>query len=247
MARLVERYREAPHSCPYLPDQEASLDVRLMVEVTPAELGDLLALGWRRFGPAYFRPACPSCTKCLSVRIVTKAFAASRSQRRARRNAARLVRLISTPVVDDERLDLYQRWHGHRERMRGWSENPLDAERYGFDFAFPHPSVREVAFRDPAAGNRLVGLGLVDVVPDALSAIYFFWDPEYAPPSLGVAHIVTLVEDAVALQLPYVYLGYRVDACASLAYKGRYQPQEVLDERPRGTSAPVWRLEPTGA
>lgn len=246
MARLVERYREAPHECPYLPDQVAALDVRLMVEVTPHELGDLLALGWRRFGPAYFRPACPSCTACLSVRILVSDFVPSRSQKRARNAAARLTRSIGVPIVDDERLALYGRWHSQRERQRGWSENRLDAERYGFDFAFPHPSVREVTYRDPAQQDRLVGVGFVDVVPDALSAIYFFWDPEHAPASLGVAHIVSLVADATAHGYPHVYLGYRVDACPSLAYKARYQPQEILDGSPTGLAQPVWRLEPSG-
>ncbi|MBS1818651.1 MAG: arginyltransferase [Acidobacteria bacterium] len=243
MARLVEGYRESPHPCPYLPDRLASLDVRLMVDVTPAELSELLAHGWRRFGPTYFRPACPSCTACLSTRIVAPPFAPTRSQKRARRNAARLTRSVTVPRVDDERLALYERWHHQRESQRGWSENPLDAERYAFDFAFPHPSVREVTFRDPANGNRLVGVGLVDCVPDALSAIYFFWDPDDAPSSLGVAHIVMLVEDALSLGLSYVYLGYRVDACPSLAYKARYQPQEILTYPGHEARRPVWRIE----
>lgn len=243
VARLIERYRETPHQCPYLPDQTAALDVRLMVDVTPQELNDLLELGWRRFGPAYFRPACSACDRCLSVRVVVREFVASRSQRRARRSAAALDRIVATPVVDEERLTLYRTWHNQREAHRGWPGNPLDAERYAFDFAFPHPSVREVAYRDPQHDNRLVGLGIVDVVPAALSAIYFFWHPEYAPPSLGVAHIVGLIDDAVRMGLDYVYLGYRVDACPSLAYKARYQPQEVLDGRPAGLAAPTWRLE----
>ncbi|HEX4931616.1 MAG TPA: hypothetical protein VFV33_00470, partial [Gemmatimonadaceae bacterium] len=114
---------------------------------------------------------------------------------------------------------------------------------YGFDFAFDHPSVREVAFRDPDRGNRLVGLGIVDAVPDALSAVIFFWHPDASPPSLGVAHIVHLVEEAAARGLSYVYLGYRVADCPSLAYKGRYAPHEILMTRP-GEHPPVWRLVP---
>jgi leucyl-tRNA---protein transferase len=241
---VVQEFKEEPHPCPYLPDQRASLDVCMMIDVTPAELGALLEHGWRRFGPAYFRPACGGCTACLSVRIPAAAFGPSRSQRRARRGAARLTRTIGTPIVDDERLALYKRWHRQREEQRGWAESPLDERSYTFDFAFEHPSVREVAYRDPDNGNRLVGLGIVDVVPDALSAVYFFWDPVEAPPSLGVAHIVWIIEDAIASGLTYVYLGYRVDACPSLAYKGRYQPQEVLVGRPDLGIAATWCLNP---
>jgi leucyl-tRNA---protein transferase len=241
MARLIQRFRESPHACPYLPDQTASMDVRVMLDVTPAELGALLARGWRRFGASYFRPACSACSQCVSTRILAREFVPTRSQRRARRLASKLTRVVSAPVVDIERLGLYERWHAQREVRRGWAENPLDEERYAFDFAFAHPSVREVAFRDPASHDRLVGLGIVDVVPNALSAVYFFWDPEHAPPSLGVAHIVWLIEDAARLGHEHVYLGYRVDACVSMAYKGRYLPQESLDGRPRLDDSPVWR------
>src|SRR4051812_4154748 len=243
MARLVQHFREEPHPCAYLPDQSASLEVRVMLDVIPAEFATLLERGWRRFGPAYFRHACAACQACLSARVPAASFVPSRSQRRARRAASRLERTIDRPIADDERVALYQRWHAQRESKRGWAESALDVERYGFDFAFDHPSAREVAFRDPADRNRLVGLGIVDVVPKALSAVYFFWDPEHAPPSLGIAHIVMLLEDAAAHGLDCVYLGYRVDACPSLAYKGRFQPQETMKGRPSLRETPAWRAD----
>jgi arginine-tRNA-protein transferase len=243
MARLVQHFLEEPHPCAYLPAESASLEVRVMLDVTAGELATLLEHGWRRFGPAYFRHACAACQACLSVRVPAASFVASRSQRRARRAASRLTRTIATPVADDERVALYRRWHAQRESKRGWSESALDVERYGFDFAFEHPSVREVSFRDPDNGNRLVGLGIVDVVPRALSAVYFFWDPEHAPASLGVAHIVMLIEDAVAHGHDCVYLGYRVDACPSLAYKGRFQPQEIMKGRPGLRESPPWHAD----
>ncbi|MGE3707485.1 MAG: arginyltransferase [Vicinamibacterales bacterium] len=241
MARLVQRFSEPPHECPYLPDRSASLDVRILIDVTPAELGHLLERGWRRFGPTYFRPSCATCAECVSLRIPVAAYEPSRSQRRARRQAAGLVRRVAPPAVDDERLALYARWHAQREARRGWEPSALDADRYAQDFAFPHPSVREVSFRDPAHGDRLVGLGIVDEVPGALSAAYFFWDPAAAPPSLGTAHILLLVEEAAQRGLLYVYLGYRVEGCASLAYKARFRPHELLDGRPGDRAATIWR------
>jgi arginyl-tRNA--protein-N-Asp/Glu arginylyltransferase len=241
MSWLVDRFVEDPRPCSYLPDQAASLEVRLGGDVSAAELGALLARGWRRFGPTYFRPACTACQACVPTRIPVAAFRPSRSQRRASRQAARLTRVVGPPIVDRERLDLYRRWHRNREARRGWEAMPLDAERYAEDFAFPHPAIREVAFRDPADADRLVGLGLVDEVPGALSAIYFFWDPERAPSSLGTAHVVLMIEDAAARALSWVYLGYRVDECPSLAYKGRFQPQESLAGRPSDDDWPDWR------
>jgi arginine-tRNA-protein transferase len=148
------------------------------------------------------------------------------------------------PVVDDERIALYHRWHAQREEARGWDESDLDPERYAIDFAFPHRAVREVAFRDPDAGDRLVGLGIFDETPSALSAVYFFWDPEHAPASLGVANVVTLVDDARAKGLSHVYLGYRVLGCASLVYKTRYEPHELLVGRPEFGEPPLWIPQP---
>ncbi len=241
MAKLLHHVVEPPHACTYLPEREASLEIRVQVEVTPGELDAMLERGWRRFGPVYFRPACVDCTECVTLRILPEAFKPTKSQRRARKNAARLTRSVGAPRIDEERLDLYRRWHAQREATRGWEPSPIDPQRYGFDFAFPHPCVREVTFRD--ASDRLVGVGIVDETERALSAVYFFWDPEHAPPSLGVAHVVMLVEDARVRGLPYVYLGYRVLGCASLEYKSRYRTHELLEGRPHARQLPVWRRE----
>jgi arginine-tRNA-protein transferase len=241
VARVIQEIREPPHPCVYLPDRTASLDVKVLVDVTSLELAHMLERGWRRFGPVYFRPACAACAECVTLRIVTAAFHPSKSQRRARQKATGLVRKVGCPIVDDERLALYARWHEQREGVRAWDESPLDAERYQLEFAFDHPSVREVTYRDPAEGHRLVGVGIVDDTPSALSAVYFFWDPAYASWGLGTAHVGQLVEEARARSLPHVYLGYRVEGCASLAYKGRFAPHELLEGRPGRRELPVWK------
>jgi leucyl-tRNA---protein transferase len=240
MAVWLDAFREAAHRCPYLSGEQASLDVRIAVDVTPAEFGDMLARGWRRFGPSYFRPACTNCSACVPTRIAVADFQPSKSQRRARNQALPLERRVDVPRVNRERLELYGRWHRDRERHSGWEASAITEDDYAMEFAFPHPSVREVTFRDPADDNRLVGVGIVDEVPNALSAVYFFWDPDHAPSSLGTAHIIRLIDEAAERGLPYVYLGYRVDGCPSLAYKGRFQPQEALQGWPADRESPGW-------
>jgi arginyl-tRNA--protein-N-Asp/Glu arginylyltransferase len=241
VARLVQQLIEPPHACIYLPEKKgASLEIRLEVDVSPLELEAMLERGWRRFGPMYFRPICADCQDCVTLRIPAATFRPSKSQRRARKNAAHLVRRVQRPIIDDERLALYARWHAEREKVRGWEASPLDAERYSFDFAFQHPSVREVSFTDPT-NDRLVALGIVDDTSISLSAVYFFWDPEHAPSSMGTAHIVMLIDEAKARGLRQVYLGYRVEGCASLEYKGRFGPHELLDGRPDARALPIWR------
>lgn len=200
----------------------------------------MLSRGWRRFGPVYFRPVCQPCMGCVTLRVPSATFVATASQRRAVRKVSPLRREWGVPRVDAARLRLYAAWHAQRELARGWEPGPLDPERYALDFAFPHPSAREVAFYDDAAGGRLVAVGIVDETPNAFSAVYFFYDPARARDSLGVANVVLLIEDARRLGRAHVYLGYRVKGCASLEYKERFGPHELLVGRPRDDAEPEW-------
>jgi arginine-tRNA-protein transferase len=208
-----------------------------MVDVTPTELDSLLERGWRRFGPVYFRPACEGCGECVTLRVPVSTFSPSKSQRRAKRSTETLRRVVGRPLVDARRLALYETWHHDREVARSWRPNEQSSDRYALDFAFPHPAARELAFYDD---ERLVGVGLFDETPNAISAIFFFYDPEYAARSLGTANVFALIDRARERGIEHVYLGYRVSECASLRYKASFRPHELLVGRPAPEDAPVW-------
>ena len=243
MATVVVHVVEPVGACAYLPEQLSTQEHLVMTDVTPEEYERLLVRGWRRFGPVYFRPACQACTQCVSLRIPTATFQPNRSQRRARAACDFLRVVVGPPRVDEERLALYHAWHAEREQTREWSASPLDARGYYSQFAFPHPCAREVAYYDDTAegGPRLVGLGICDEMPHAWSAVYFFYDPAYARLSPGTANIVFQVELARARGIEHVYLGYRVQDCVSLRYKGGFGPHELLEGRPAPEQSPRWR------
>lgn len=242
MARQLGHEIEPPNPCSYLPERFASLEQRVLEDVTPEEYEALLVRGWRRFGPLYFRPACVGCFECVSLRIPTATFRPNDSQRRARAACGHFRVEVGRPRVDAERLALYRAWHAEREQSREWNPSPLEGRDYFFQFAFPHPCVREVAYYDDSApeGPKLVGVGICDETPRGWSAVYFFYDPAYAKKSPGVANVVFQVELARARGIPYVYLGYRVEGCASLRYKGRFRPQERLRGRVDGAQLARW-------
>ena len=77
-------------------------------------------------------------------------------------------------------------------------------------------------------GDRLVGVGYVDVLDEGLSAIYFFHDPREAKRSLGTLNILHLMEAARQRGRSHVYLGYYVNGCRSLEYKARFKPNEIF-------------------
>jgi arginine-tRNA-protein transferase len=243
MARLLQQLVEAPRPCSYLAERRAALAHRIQVGVDPVELDAMLERGWRRFGPDYFRPACPACSDCVPTRIHVPSFAPSRSQRRARNRSASLRVMVGPPEVTHDRLALYHAWHAEREIAREWTHGKLDSRDYFYQFAFPHPSAREVAYYDDTDG-RLVAVGICDETPRAWSAIYCFYDPTYARLSPGVNNVLTLVAIARAQSKPYVYLGYRVSDCPSLCYKAAYRPQETLVGWPEEAEAPLWVPSP---
>ena len=246
MARILRAFVEDPRQCSYLRDRRAALAHEIILDMTPVEWEERLARGWRRFGPVYFRPACAGCLECVSIRIPTRDFHPSRSQRRARRDCAHLKVVIGPPQVTEDRIALYHAWHRSRERTREWEPSVLDVETYAAQFAFPHPCSREVAFYEERAGYppRLVGVGLCDETPSAWSAIFFFYHPDLAGIGLGTANVVAQIEIARARGIPYVYLGYRVEECRSLQYKSRFRPHELLEGRPGLDEPPRWIRTP---
>jgi arginine-tRNA-protein transferase len=238
---LLNHFVEDPRVCDYLPDQRASLEYRVMTDVDADELEAMLARGWRRLGPFYFRPACAGCFECMPLRIPVASFAATASQQRARRRLGRLRVVIGPPRVDRARLQLYARWHAGRERRRGWPAAALGAEEYWLQFAYPHAAVREMSFHD---GDRLVAVSLCDVTKHLWSAIYFFYDPLLARLSPGIGNVMLSVELARQRGIPHVYLGYRVLGCPSMRYKAGFRPHELLVGRPGPDDEPHWIRPP---
>ena len=248
MAVLVQHFIEPPRTCSYLQDRLASLETKVMIDITPAELEEMLIRGWRRFGPFYFRPACTPCQECVSIRIPTADFTPSKAQRRAKKACGDLRVVLGPPSVDRARLALYHRWHSFREGERGWEGSKLDARGYQMEFAFPHPAARELAYYDdnPASGKapKLVGVAICDETPKAWSAVYFFYDPDYARRSLGIYNVLYQIDLARQKAIPYIYPGYRIAGCASMRYKSTFRPHELLFTRPALDEAPRW--EPGG-
>lgn len=208
-----------------------------MTGVAPFELERLLERGWRRFGPVYFRPVCMDCDECVSVRVPVKLFQPSSNLKRVMKRAAHLRVEVGQPVVDEQRLALYRRWHENREEERGWKPDRIGAESYSMQFCFPHPAAREFTYWE---GDTLVGVGIADETPGAISAVYCFHEPALSNLSIGTFNVLRTIDYALERGLSQVYLGFRVEGCASLRYKGRFQPQQRLCGRVEEHQEPRW-------
>jgi leucyl-tRNA---protein transferase len=227
----------APSPCEYLPDQVWQLRYDVARRLTRDEFAVRLEKGWRRFGHAMFRPECPSCRRCQSLRVPVSTFQPSHSQQRAWKANARDVTVdIGTPSASREHRALYEKFHRRQHRAKGWPA----PDAHGADTFLDNPFDTE-EWRYTLEG-RLVGVGYVDRVPHALSAIYFYYDPDERSRSLGTYNVLSILARARVLDVPHVYLGYYVEGCQSLAYKANFQPNEVLDAD--GKWAPFRRRTP---
>jgi arginyl-tRNA--protein-N-Asp/Glu arginylyltransferase len=216
--------RDQEEACAYLPGRRARQPLRAPVRpLTGAEFDARLAAGDRRAGTLLYNQACPSCAACEPIRVDVRAFAPSRSQRRALAKAAAAVTVQLGPIeVDEPRLALYRA----HERGRGLDRDgrpPVDA--LGYESAFAMSCVEGFELRYAVAG-RLAGVAITDRGARALSAVYTFWDPAHAALSLGTFSIVTQIALARRWELDWVYLGLAIRDNHSMAYKLAFMPHE---------------------
>ncbi len=235
---------EEPRVCSYLPEEAASLDIRLVSSMSVAEYAGQMARGYRRFGMQVFRPACEACMECRSMRVPVQRFELTGSQRRVLRQN-RYIRAELHPAITNhpaiarmEHIELFNRYHEFMHRQRGWPLQHEEPESYYRDFVLdPARCGRQWLYFN---GDQLIGVALMDDVPGAISLVYCYYDPDWRDQSPGTFSILNQLLYAKYQGLDYAYFGYMVEGCASLNYKLRYQPREFLVGLPDDDEEPLW-------
>lgn len=222
-----------PFPCSYLPDRLARHQTLLATDLPPGLYHALMDLNFRRLGDVVYRPVCDACTACRQIRVPVRAFRPSRAQRRCRARNADVVRETAEPLLTGEKTDLYRRYlAGRHDGQMDGSPGELERFLYG-------GSARtiEICYR---LGGRLVAVGIADVEPQALSAVYCYFDPELPARGLGVLNVLSLIDEARARDVAHLYLGYFVAGSRTMAYKAGYRPCEALTPEGR------WEAPPAG-
>ncbi len=226
MNERVRLFLSTEHPCGYLPARAArSLFIDPDYVLNPQRYESLLDQGFRRGGNHVYRPRCESCRACIPARVPVHHFEPSRAQRRCLQRNADLQLTIRKGITDDQFV-LYQRYL--RARHDGGGMNPED--KAGFH-NFLNCGWGATEFWEFSLEGRLMACAVVDRVPQGVSAVYTFFDPEESARSLGTYAVLSQIGRAREESLRYVYLGYWVPHSPKMDYKKNFRPLEVLSTR----------------
>jgi arginine-tRNA-protein transferase len=222
----IQLFLSPPHPCAYL-DGQASQMVFFDPRSTPQPwiYQSALEAGFRRSGNHVYRPHCPRCHACVPVRIPVPHFRPNRSQRRCwRRNLSSLRIRTRSAQFDSEHFRLYREYTRQRHPDGGMAE--ADETRY-LDFLTTHWC--RTLFVEFRQDERLLAVAVTDVLPQALSAVYTFFEPQMSSLGLGVFAVLWQIEEARRRGLSHLYLGYWIAESEKMRYKEGYRPLEAWD------------------
>ncbi len=221
--RNPDIFLSMPHPCSYLPGKMAMtlfIDPRFTLD--RERYAHFTRLGFRRSGDLIYRPHCRDCSQCVPVRIPVERFRPDRGQRRVWSKNRDVMVVAREPGLVGEHFDLYLQYQAARHRGGGMDDP--DPQKY-LNFLIGREV--ETTFYEMRLGRRLLGVAVADHLPDGLSAVYTFFDPNESGRGLGTFAVLWEVELAKQLSLPWVYLGYWIRESPKMAYKTRFRPLEA--------------------
>ena len=223
LARL-KFYATQPHTCSYLPDEQATTLFLDPSQPMDAHVyADLSEMGFRRSGDHLYRPHCQQCSACVPARIPAARFIPNRQQRRIRTRNADLSVTRARPRYTEEYFDLYRRYI--EQRHADGDMYPPSRDQFTTFLVRDLPFCYFYEFRQ---NERLLAVAVCDLLPNGLSAVYTFYEPNEERRSLGRYAILWQIDETLRLGVEAVYLGYWIKNCKKMNYKTQYRPIELL-------------------
>jgi len=215
-------FASIPEPCSYLDNRSSvSAFANPHLDMDMQTYNKLIHHGFRRSGGYVYRPHCPLCQECISVRIPVKQHKVSRNDKRIIRCNADVAVTGASRKFREEHFDLYRRYINSRH-ADGSMANPTRSDYHRFLIC----DWTDTLFLEIRLNRQLIAVAVSDIMSSGLSAVYTFFDPELDARSLGHFAILSQIEEARERELDYLYLGYWIKDCNKMNYKCRYHPLE---------------------
>ncbi len=224
MTDSLDLYRSQEGNCAYLPQkQSTTLFVDPAASLDTETYSYLLTQGFRRSGSHVYKPHCNACQACIPLRLPVAQFKPNRNQRRVwAKSSDNLIVNTKPAAFQREHFELYCRYiqsrHPDGEMANPSPEGLLD---------FLTSSWCKTRFFELQVAGKLTAIAVTDILPNGLSAVYTFFDPELSHLSPGVLALLWQIQEAHRRRLPWLYLGYWVPSCTKMSYKSNYRPLQI--------------------
>lgn len=193
--------------------------------VSPKELDELLAQGWRHFGVYFFRYSVTYHDKkvyhVMPLRIRLENFSLTKSLRRILRRNSDLDYKIRPAEFNEEKMLLFDL---HKTRFKRNVPSSL------YDFLSPIPSIPcQVMEISVFLDGALVAASFFDVGQESISSIYAMFDPKESVRSLGIFTMLLEINFAIESGKKFFYQGYAYEEQSFYDYKKRFRGTEKYD------------------
>ncbi len=206
--------------CSYLDKKNAqSAFVHPSFSLNTAIYSQLIEQGFRRSGSEVYRPHCPDCSECVPTRLAVEQFIPTKNQKRCIKKNQLTSVIVKPAKFEQTHFDLYLRYQKHKHKGGGMADS--NEEDY---INFLASSWCHTLFVEFSIDNKLTAVAVVDLLDNALSAVYTFFEPEFSKYSLGTYAVLWQIQHAKELNLDYIYLGFWIKDCTKMSYKTQYQP-----------------------
>ena len=212
--------------CSYLDNRNSqSAFIHPSFSLNTTIYSQLITQGFRRSGSQVYAPHCPTCSECIPTRLIAKQFTPSRNQKRCIKKNQSTSVIIKPAVFEQAHYDMYMRYQIHKHEAGGMANS--SEEDY---INFLSSSWCTTLFVEFSINGELAAVSIVDLLDNALSAVYTFFEPKYSQYSLGTYAVLWQIEHAKQLDLEFVYIGFWIKNCRKMSYKTQYQPiQAYID------------------
>jgi len=220
----VQFYVTTKYSCGYINGQDAqSIVATPYKNVNSHNFNGLIIKGFRRSGQYVYKPNCKNCSACIPIRLLTKNFIESKSQKRVKKYLGKLTVKILPLTFNEEHFELYVDYQNKRHKNK--EENEDHIGDYNDFLIKSNVDTKLVEFR---LNNELKMVTIIDFIEDGISAVYTFFDCSNQKLSLGTISIIWLIDFCKRENFSFVYLGYWIHESQKMKYKTNFKPYELM-------------------
>jgi leucyl-tRNA---protein transferase len=194
--------------------------------VSPAQMDELLAIGWRHFGTQFFRYNFGfydlDIRRVIPLRIRLSKFSPSKSQRRVLRRNADLETVVRPVEITEEAEKLF---HRHKRRFTHGVPDSI------YDFLSREPAACPIEAEEFAVfdDGRLIAVSYFDIGGISISGTYAMFDPSETGRGLGIFTMLKEIEFSIDAGKDFYYQGYAYEGNSFYDYKKRFRGSEAFD------------------